>query len=138
MPRVRILIAEDHKAVRERVVRLLESDCDVIGAVADGPALLDAASTMDPDVLVIDISLPGMSGIEVASRLKANGSRARVVFLTVHADPDYVAAALAAGALGYVVKLRMASDLCAAIGEAMAGRLFVSPTIAIGPGLRKP
>jgi DNA-binding NarL/FixJ family response regulator len=115
----------------------LEPDCDVVAAAADGPALLDSAAAMDPDVLVLDVSLPGMCGIEVASRLKASGARARVVFLTVHADPDYVAAALAAGALGYVVKVRMASDLRAAIREAMAGRQFVSPTIAIGPGPRR-
>ena len=120
--------------MRERVVRLLAAaKYEVVAAVANGFALLEAASRMDPDVLVIDVSLPGISGIEVASRLTANGSRANVVFLSVHGDADYVNAALATGALGYVVKVRMASDLDTAIKEAVAGRLFVSPSVAFGP-----
>src|SRR4029079_9445784 len=85
---------------------------------------------MKPDVCVIDISLPGISGIEAAIQLRELGSTATLVFLTMHEDPDYLRAALAAGAGGYVVKSRMASDLNFAIKEAMAGRLFVS---ASGP-----
>jgi DNA-binding NarL/FixJ family response regulator len=127
--RPRLLLAEDHIGMRERVVQLIGRNFDIVGVVGDGSAFLEAASRMKPDVCVIDISLPGMSGIEAATQLKELGSTARLVFLTMHEDPDYVRAALAAGAAGYVVKSRMASDLRFAIKEAIAGRLFVSPTV---------
>ena len=128
MGRARILLADDHKEMRDRVVRLLESEFDVMGAVEDGGALLEAESKIKPDVCVIDISMPVLSGIEAAARLKENGSTAKVIFLTVHDDPDFVQAALETGALGYVVKSRMASDLRAAIKGVMDGRLFISPS----------
>ena len=83
---------------------------------------------MKPDVCVLDISMPKMSGIEAAIQLRKRGSAVKVVFLTVHEDPDFVGAALATDALGYVVKSRMASDLSSAIREALAERLFVSPS----------
>lgn len=108
---------------------MLEPDFDVVGTINDGTALLEAASRMKPDVCLMDISLPGMSGIEAATRLKEGGSEAKLVFLTVHEDPDYVRAAIVAGASGYVVKSRMASDLELAIREAVAGRFFVSPSV---------
>ena len=126
LTRVRILLADDHEEMRDRVVRLLERDFDVIAAVADGAALLEAESKMQPDVCVLDISMGAGCGIDAAVRLKASGSKAKIVFLTVHEDPDFVQASLEAGALGYVFKSRMASDLRAAIMGAMAGRVFVS------------
>lgn len=129
LTRVRLMVAEDHKAMRERIVEMLERDFDVVGVVDDGPALLEAASRMKPNVCVVDISMPSLCGIAAAIQLKEGGSDAKVVFLTVDEDPDYVRAALAAGALGYVLKSRMATDLCIAIREAMAGRLFVSPSV---------
>ena len=128
MARARILLADDHKEMRDRVVRMLEAEFDVLGAVEDGGALLEAALKINPDVCVIDISMPILSGIEAAAQLKESGSTAKVIFLTVHDDPDFVQAALETGALGYVVKARMASDLRAAIKGAMAGRLFISPS----------
>ena len=128
MTRTRILLAEDHKEMRERVVRLLEPEFEVVGAAEDGLALLEAAGRMRPDVCVLDISMPRMSGIKIATRFRKQGSAVKVVFLTVHEDPDFVRAALATDALGYVVKSRMASDLRSAITEALAGRLFVSPS----------
>jgi DNA-binding NarL/FixJ family response regulator len=126
--RTRILLAEDHKDMRDRVVRLLEPEFEVVGAVGDGLALLAAELRMNPDVCVLDISMPKISGIDAATQLRKRGSTVKVVFLTVHEDPDFVRAALATDALGYVVKSRMASDLSSAIKEALAGRLFVSPT----------
>lgn len=128
MTRTRILLAEDHKDVRERIVRLLEPEFEVVGTVEDGLALLEAEARMKPDVCLLDISMPKLSGIEAATRLRARGSAVKVVFLTVHEDPDFVRAALATDALGYVVKSRMASDLSSGIREALAGRLFVSPS----------
>ena len=127
--RPRLLLAEDHVGMRERVVQMLERTFDVVGVVADGAAFLEAATRMKPDVCVIDISLPGLSGIEAAIQLREVGSTPRLVFLTMHEDPDYLRAALAAGAAAYVVKSRITSDLCIAITEALAGRLFVSPSV---------
>jgi DNA-binding NarL/FixJ family response regulator len=126
--RARILLADDHKEIRDRAVRLLEPEFEVVGTVADGEALLKASARMKPDVCVIDISMPRLNGIEAAIRLRESGSDARIVFLTVNEDPDFVSAALRTGALGYVVKSRMASDLCAAIRDAISGHLFVSPS----------
>jgi DNA-binding NarL/FixJ family response regulator len=126
--RARILLADDHKEIRDRAVRLLEPTFEVVGTVADGNSLVKASAQLKPDVCVIDISMPQLSGIEAAIKLRENGSKAKIVFLTVNEDSDFVRAALRTGALGYVVKSRMASDLCAAINGALSGRLFVSPS----------
>jgi len=126
--RARILLADDHKEIRDRAVRLLEPEFEVVGTVADGNALVKAWAQLKPDVCVLDISMPGLGGIEAAIKLRENGSQARIVFLTVNEDSDFVRAALRTGALGYVVKSRMASDLCPAINGALRGRLFVSPS----------
>ena len=128
MNRLRILIADDHEAMRDKIVKHLENDFEVVGAVEDGKAVLEAEARMLPDVCVLDISMPKLSGIEAAGELKKRGSRCKVVFLTVHQDPDFLEAALDKGALGYVVKNRMALDLMPAINAAVAGRLFISPT----------
>jgi DNA-binding NarL/FixJ family response regulator len=125
--RVRILLADDHEEFLAAAVRLLESEFDVVGAVGEGQALLDAAARLGPDVVVLDVSMPVLNGIETARRLRKAGSTARIVFLTMHEDPDYVCSALAAGAQGYVVKSRLASDLALALRETLAGRTFVSP-----------
>jgi DNA-binding NarL/FixJ family response regulator len=126
--RTRILLADDHQEIRDRVVRLLEPEFEVVGAVEDGGPLLEAVSKMKPDVCLLDISMPIICGIEAAAKLKASGLTTKIIFLTVHEDPDFVQAALETGALGYVVKSRMATDLRAAINGAMAGRLFISPS----------
>ena len=135
MDRVRVLLADDHAAFLAAAARILESEYDVVAAVADGRAVLDAAARLEPDILVLDISMPVLNGIEAARRLLAAGSGAKVVFVTVHEDPDSVRAALAAGAQGYVVKCRLVSDLPSALREALAGRSFVSPSISLEPGL---
>ncbi len=127
MKRVRILLADDHTEMLKRVVHLLQSEFEVVGAVNDGQALLEAASKLRPDVVVLDISMPVMNGLEAADRLREAGSRAKVVFLTVHEEPDYIHESLAKGALCYVVKPRLTSDLVPAIKEALANRSFVSP-----------
>ena len=128
MARARILLADDHKEIRDRAVRLLEPEFEVVGAVADGNALVRVSAQLKPDVCIIDISMPYLNGIEAAIKLRENGSEARIVFLTVNEDSDFVRAALKTGALGYVVKSRMASDLCLAINGAIRGQLFVSPS----------
>jgi CheY-like chemotaxis protein len=122
----RVLIVDDSAEVLVREAAALADGCVVVGAVTDGPAALLAARTHRPDVIVLDISMPGMSGLEVAARLRAAGSTAAVVFCTVHEDEEFLAAAKAAGGLGYVVKPRLTSDLVRAVSEAKAHRPFVS------------
>ena len=89
-----------------------------------------SATELQPDVLVVAISMPLLTGIEAAHRLKERGNPARIVFLTVHDDPDFVRASLATGAFGYVVKPRVATDLVPAIREALVGRIFISPSLS--------
>ncbi len=127
--RPRVLLADDHLMMREKVTRMLESEFDIIGAVTNGQALLKEATELDPDIVILDITMPGLSGIETARRLRETGSHAKIVFLTVHEDPDFIREALATGALGYVVKPRLASDLLVAMREALEGRSFVSPSV---------
>ena len=123
----RVLIADDNDAMLARAAAALKVCCDVVGRVGNGREALQAAQALHPDVVVLDISMPGLNGFEVAERLRAAGSRAAVVFLTVHDGDDFVQAALAAGGMGYVVKPRLASDLTIAVHEAHAGRTFISP-----------
>ena len=126
-----LIIAEDHAEMRDRVVRALEPDFSVVGFAANGKELLDAESRTNPDVIVLDISMPIMNGIEAANLLRQRASKARIVFLTMHDEPEFLEAALEAGALGYVIKSRLVSDLGLALREAVAGRRFVSPCLAL-------
>jgi DNA-binding NarL/FixJ family response regulator len=127
LEKLRILLADDHRRLLEITRDLLEPTFDVVGCVEDGESLVEAAGKLQPSVIVTDISMPKLNGIEAASRLRESGSSSKIVFLTVHADADFVQAALNTGAFGYVSKLRINSDLLVAIGEAFAGRIFVSP-----------
>jgi DNA-binding NarL/FixJ family response regulator len=128
-------VADDHKDMRDRVVRVLENDFDLLDAVADGQALLEAAGQLKPDLCLLDVSMPVVNGFEAASRLRKSGSRAKIVFLSIHEDVDFVRAAFAVGASGYVLKRRLASDLLEAIRVALAGGTF-SSSIAVGNGER--
>ena len=128
----RILLADDHKGMRDRVVRMLEREFEMLEPVNDGRALLEAAARLEPDVCLMDISMPILNGIEAAARLKKSGSKAKIIFLTIHEDLDFLVAALRAGASGYVIKLRMASDLRAAIKEVLAGRTYISSSLNRG------
>jgi DNA-binding NarL/FixJ family response regulator len=128
LARARIVVADDNQEVRDQVVRLLEPEFEVIEMVEDGEALVQAVFQKRPDVCVTDISMPKINGIEAAARLKQNGFQAKILFLTVHEDPDFIRAALDVGAAGYVLKSRMATDLCVAVKGVMRGQQFVSPT----------
>jgi DNA-binding NarL/FixJ family response regulator len=123
MARKRVLVVDDLTPVM--TARLRES-FDVVGIVSDSQAALESTLKLSPDLVVLAISMPGMSGIEVAQELKRRGNNAKIVFLTVHEDSDILARALAAGGLGYVAKVLMDADLIPAINEAFAGRVFVS------------
>ena len=124
MARARILVADDHEEVRNKIVQLLKRQFDVLGAVCDGPEFLEAVNELKPDLCVLDISMPKMSGIEVAYRIKQTHSQTKIVFLTLHDDLDFRAAALETGAEGYVTKARMGGDLIFAVKEVLAGRTF--------------
>jgi DNA-binding NarL/FixJ family response regulator len=124
---VRVLLADDNEAMLARAAAVLRPACEVVGIAKDGPEALEAARVLHPDVIVLDVSMPGMTGLEVAFCLRNTGSNAAVVFLTVHDEEDVVQAAQAAGGIGYVVKPRLACDLMRAVLEARAGRPFVSP-----------
>ena len=130
MNRIRVLLADDHELMLERISELVKMECNVVGTVTDGQQALETARDLKPDVLVLDSSMPVMNGIEAAQQLKKDGHKARIVFLTVHDDPDFVTEALEAGALGYVIKARMVSDLVVAIKEAHAGRSFLSLSLS--------
>jgi DNA-binding NarL/FixJ family response regulator len=122
----RVLLADDLTPLLHAIAKLLEGSFEVVGMVSDGQAALDAVLALAPDLVVLDISMPGMSGIEVARELKRRRNKTKIVFLTVHEDTDILAACLAAGGLGYVVKVLMETDLIPAMNEALAGREFIS------------
>lgn len=124
MARARILVADDHEEIRNEIVQLLRRQFEILGAVGDGPEFLEAVDRLKPDVCILDISMPHMSGIEVAQRIKERDANIRIVFLTLHDDFDFQTAAFATGAEGYVTKARMAGDLLFAVTEVLAGRRF--------------
>ena len=126
-----LLLAEDHAGMREMVTSLLRCDFDVVAVVANGEAAVEAANNFLPDVLVLDVSMPILNGTDVARRLKVQGCKARIVFLSVSRDVDQVTACFAAGGVAYVSKMRMDTDLVYAVTEALAGRTFVSPEASL-------
>lgn len=130
MGKIRILLADDHQAVLERVCELLGEEFDIVGTVNNGRDAVVAAFRLNPDVLVIDISMPILNGLQAAQQLHTAKQQTKIIFLTVHADPRFVQAALSAGATGYVTKSDVATDLVPAISEALAGRKYVSKSIA--------
>ena len=126
MSRPRVLLADDHPVILSKVRRWLLTEFEVVGTVEDGQALLSAAAELKPDVVILDITMPGINGIEAAKQLRQAGSPTKIIFLSIHSDPDFQSEALATGALGYVLKSRFSLDLIPAIHEALADRTFVS------------
>ena len=127
MKRPRVLLADDHRLLREAFVKLLEPDCDVVGAVADGRALLEAAPKLRPDVLVVDVAMPQLNGLDAVRQLKRSMPNVKVIFLTVSEDPDLAAEAFRAGGSGFVLKNSAASELLQAIRDVSEGRSYVTP-----------
>jgi DNA-binding NarL/FixJ family response regulator len=125
--RPRVLLVDDNEAILLRATGVLNTSCTIVGTETDGRAAIDAAAILQPDVIVLDISMPGMNGFEIAATLRNAGSTAAVIFCTAHQDEEFISVALAAGTLGYVVKRRLSTDLECAVREAHAGRRFVSP-----------
>ena len=130
MKKPRVLLADDHKIVIEGLKSLLRDEFEIVGSVEDGRALVEQASTLYPDVIVADISMPQLNGIEAARQIKKTDKNIKIVFLTMHPDATYAANAFEAGASGFVLKHSASSELIRAIHEAIKGRTYVTPLIA--------
>ncbi len=130
MRRARVLLAEDHTLLLDAFAKLLEPHCDVVGTAGDGRELLEAAQRLEPDVVVADISMPLLNGLEAGRRLKEILPDTKLVFVTVNEDPDLAAEALRMGASAYVLKKSATSELFHAIREVLAGRSYVTPLVA--------
>lgn len=130
MIRPRVLVADDHRAMLDSLVRLLSVEFEVVGAVCDGLSVVSMAARLEPDLLVLDIAMPGLSGIAAAIRLKESGSTAKVVFVTNLHDREFVDGSLALGEVGFVVKDRLVADLLPAVRSVLAGQSFVSASVA--------
>jgi DNA-binding NarL/FixJ family response regulator len=127
MKRPRVLLADDHRFLRESFAKLLEPNCDVVGAVGDGRALLTAAKETRPDVVVVDVAMPLLNGLDAARQLKRLMPGVKIIFLTVSEDPDLAAEAFRVGASGFLLKNSAASELFQAIQEVVQGRSYVTP-----------
>jgi DNA-binding NarL/FixJ family response regulator len=128
--RPRLLLADDHRLVAEGLKSLLSSDFDLVGVVEDGRALVEAAGTLRPDVVVADIAMPLLNGIEALVQLRQSGDRVPFVFLTMHRDVAYARRALDAGASGYVLKHSAPAELVTAIRAALDGKIYLTPQLA--------
>jgi DNA-binding NarL/FixJ family response regulator len=129
MPNASVLLADDNAAVLSHVTKMLEKDYDIVGAVKSGASVLGDWRRVHADVIVLDIAMGEPNGIDVARRLRDVGCDSKIVFLTVHEDPDFVKAAMGAGGSGYVVKSRLSIDLVPAIHAVLSGKLFVSASL---------
>ena len=129
MKRPRVLLADDHALVLDGLRKILEPECEVVGAVEDGRSLLAAAKQLQPDIILLDISMPLLNGVEAARRLRVTVPGAKVIFVTMHADATYVAGAFRAGASGYVLKRCASLELLKAINQVLSGREYITPLI---------
>lgn len=136
MRKTRLLIADDHTLVLEGLKRILEPEFDFVGTAENGREVLRLADELKPDVVLLDISMPILNGIDTARQLLKRAPQTKVIFVTMHSDPDYVAEAFRSGASGYLLKRSAASELVNAIHEVMKGRCYVTPLVtseALGP-----
>jgi DNA-binding NarL/FixJ family response regulator len=129
MRRATVLVADDHVIVREGLVRLLQDEFDVLGAVSDGQLLVESAERLRPDFIVTDLAMPGLTGIEAVRRLKAKRPDTKVIVLTMHADAELAREAIQAGASGFVLKAAAVEELVTAIGEVLHGRVYLTPAL---------
>lgn len=129
-PRPRILLADDHRLVAEALKSLLSTDYDLVGVVEDGRELIEQAGTLQPDVIIADIAMPHLNGIDALVRLRQDGCQVPVVLLTMYRDVSYARRALEAGASGYVLKHSASEELVVAIRAALEGRTYITPHLA--------
>jgi DNA-binding NarL/FixJ family response regulator len=126
--KLRILVADDNACFLRKMVSLLEAEFEIVAAVADGHAAVEAAQSYQPDIIVLDLEMPGLNGIDVTRKVTTlSGAQPRTIICSVETDLEIVEAALQAGALGYVFKYRIETDLIRALKSAMRGERFVSP-----------
>ena len=130
MSRVRVLLADDHKMVAEGLKSLLTPEFDLLGLVEDGRAMVEAAKALRPDVIVADITMPHLNGIEALQEIEKFDPDVRVIFLTMHRDLAYARRAIEAGAVGYVLKNSASEELVHAVRAAAQGRTYITPTLA--------
>jgi DNA-binding NarL/FixJ family response regulator len=129
--RPRVLLADDNERLVERVAEHLASSFDVVGIACDGRELVSKALHLAPDVIVADITMPVLTGVDAIRQLHGTGLSSRFVFLTIHSEDEFLQACFEEGAMGYVVKSHMNADLIPAIQSALAGKLFVSPSLSM-------
>jgi DNA-binding NarL/FixJ family response regulator len=131
-----ILLSDDNSAILARVGTMLEKEKNykVVAAISDGAAVVREYLRLRPDVIILDISMGELSGIDIARELRDSGCRAKIIFLTVHEDSDYLNAGMGAGGSAYVVKSRLSQDLLFAIKAVLSNKIFVSPTLLYTPG----
>jgi DNA-binding NarL/FixJ family response regulator len=128
----RIVLADDQPEVLHTVSSILKDECQIVGLADNGEQVIQLAQTISPDLLVLDIFMPALSGFDVAIRLRDSGSLTKILFLTVHEDSDFVRAAISLGALGYVLKAHLITDLIPAIRHVLDDELYVSPGLVSG------
>jgi DNA-binding NarL/FixJ family response regulator len=130
MSRPRILLGDDHTLVLDGFRKLLEDQCEIVGVAEDGRTLVRMAQELEPDIITLDISMPQLNGVDAARKLKKILPRAKLIFVTMHADPAYVNEAFKAGASGYLLKRSAGSELRQAIQSVMEGQCYVTPLVA--------
>jgi DNA-binding NarL/FixJ family response regulator len=126
---IRVLLADDNEAMLTDVRDELSEEFEIAGTTGNGEDTLRSVVHLDPDVVVLDITMPDMTGLQVASHLRDTHPRTKILFLTIHEQEEYISAAFSAGARGYVTKRRLVSDLARAIREVFEGRTFLSPSL---------
>jgi DNA-binding NarL/FixJ family response regulator len=129
VPTISVLLADDNRALLTDLREELSKEFSIAGMIDNGEQVISEVRRLEPDILVLDITMPGLNGIQVASRLRDARARTRILFLTIHEQSEYISAAFSAGARGYVTKRRLSTDLAPAIREVFAGQTFLSPSL---------
>lgn len=132
MSKPRVLLADDHSLLLEAFQKLLADECEIVGVATNGRALVTAAATLRPDVIVVDVTMPLLNGIDAARQIKQTDPDVRIIFLTMNEDPNLAAEAFRAGASGYLLKRSAASELVTAIREVVKHRSYITPLVAEG------
>jgi DNA-binding NarL/FixJ family response regulator len=132
MIRPRVLLADDHRLLREAFAQLLASECEVVGSVADGRAVLEECPKLKPEIVILDVAMPLLNGLDTARQLRRSMPEIKIIFLTMSEDPDVAAEAFRVGASGYLMKNSAASELLQAILEVSRGRSYVTPLATKG------
>ena len=133
--RPRVLLADDHTMLLDAFQRLLETECEIVGTASDGRALIELAIKTKPEVIILDIAMPRLNGIEAAAQLRRKLPEVKIIFLTVNQDPDVAAEAIRLGASAFLLKSSASAELISAITLALAGKTYITPLITKGKPL---